>query len=298
MPAERQPTVRRRRMGNELRAMREAAGVSREDVAERLACDLTKISRIELGRSGVRKVELEAMLDMYGVTDRVRRQALFTISRDSRQKGWWHPYAELLRPSAQDLLAMESEAESILAYESVLIPGLLQTEGYAHALIKSGTSAADDDSVAKRVTLRMERKQIFQRERPPRLIAVIDEAALRRTIGGPDVMVGQLCHLIEACDPPRIALHVVPLEIGAHPGLDGPFHLISYPEEVGLDVVLLDQRYGGVYVEEPEQVRSYRILFDHIRSLALSSPQSKDLIRGLIQGLESRGSGHDAARSG
>jgi transcriptional regulator with XRE-family HTH domain len=286
VPAERQPNVRRRRMGSELRSLREAAGISREAVAERLACDLTKISRIELGRSGVRKVELEAMLDMYGEVDEDKKLALFTLSRDSKRKSWWYQYADLLRPSAQDLLVMESEAETILSYESVLVPGLLQTAGYARALAEGCTPPRDGDDLDMRVTVRMERKKIFEQERPPRHIAVIDEGALRRVIGGPAVMADQLRHLVAVCDPPRVAVHVVPWEIGAHPGLDGSFHLISYPEKVGLDVVMLDQRYGGKWIEEPEEVRSYRSVFDHVRSLALSSPQSKDLIRRLIVGLE------------
>ncbi|MDB1086733.1 helix-turn-helix transcriptional regulator [Streptomyces sp. ACA25] len=271
-------------MGRELKSLREAASATREEVAERLGCDLTKISRIELGRSGVRKVELETMLDMYGVTDRAKRTALLAISRTSRTKGWWHQYDDLLRPSSRDLFDMEADADTIFSFEMSLVPGLLQTEEYARALIAGGgVCTSSEETTEALVKLRMERQSLFNQVTPPRLIALIDEAALRRPVGGPSVMARQLRHLNEITSPPSLAIHVLPLNLGVHPGIDGPFHLISYAPDAGFDVALLDHRYSGIWLEEEEQVNAYRTLFDHIRSMALSSPQSRSLIDRLAQ---------------
>lgn len=286
VPSEPQPTARRRRLGNELRTLREAADLSPRAVADRLGCDVTKISRIELGRSGVRKLDLETMLDLFELNDQTKRRALHALSRESRKKTWWHQYSDILRPSTQDLLILESEAETILSFEPTLVPGLLQTESYARALITGGAVVSDAEGIEARVKLRMERKQIFDQQEPPQLIAVIDESALHRMIGGAKVMAGQLRHLTEMCRPPGLTIQVVPRDLGAYPGIEGPFCVMSYPDDVGLDMAFLDQRYSGLWLEDGDHVRLYRSLHDHLRALALSCPQSTALIERLADDIE------------
>ncbi|MCT2594175.1 helix-turn-helix domain-containing protein [Streptomyces sp. N2-109] len=281
MPSDQRRTARRRRLGTELRALRETSGLTPKDAAEALSCDVTKISRMELGRSGVRKLDLETLLKLYAVSDPAKRRALAVLSRESRKRTWWHQYTDILRPGAGDLLDMESEAERILDFESTLVPGLLQTESYTRALIAGGGVVSEPKAIEARVRLRMERKRVFDADAPPQYVAVIDESALHRRIGTPEVMAEQLQYLVEMSRPPHVSVHVVPAEAGAYPGLDGPFCVLSYPHDVGLDMVLLDHRFDGLWLEDADQVRRYKLLFEHLRALALSSPQTKALLQRL-----------------
>ncbi|WP_329317236.1 helix-turn-helix domain-containing protein [Streptomyces sp. NBC_01262] len=286
MTAAQHPTVRKQYLGAQLKQLREKAQIKREVVAERLGCWDTKISRIEKGLTAPRKVDLEIMLDLYGVEDEEVRGALFALTRNSRKKDWWHQHDEILSPSEMDRISLEADAAKIFTFQTVLIPGLFQTKEYALALNEG--VGVDLAATERFVSVRMERQRILEGPDAPQLVAVLDEAAIRRTIGGPPVMAAQLRHLVALSNPPKLSIQVVPFDAGAHPGIDGPFFIYSYAPPVSLDVVLLEQRDSRLYLEGEEQVQTYRMSFDHLRTMALSSRQSKDLILRLAHDLESR----------
>ncbi|NJQ02271.1 helix-turn-helix domain-containing protein [Streptomyces zingiberis] len=281
MPPSQQPTVRKQHLGARLKQLREEAGVSREVVAERLGCWNTKIGRIEKGLSAPRKIDLETMLDLYGVEDSNQREALLSLARSSRRKGWWQQYSGVLRRPDIERIAMEAEATVILDFETILVPGLLQTEGYARALMEG--CGLTGDAAEPFVAVRMARQRILAEEGGPQFIAVLDEAALHRQVGGRKTMAAQLRHLAEINNPPRVCVQVLPFGIGAHPGIDGPFTVVSHGPPAGLEVVALDHQDSRLYLEEAEQVRRYRMTFDHLRATALSSRQSMDLILRLAR---------------
>jgi transcriptional regulator with XRE-family HTH domain len=281
VPAAQQPTVRKQHLGAQLKQLREQAGISREAVAERLDCWNTKIGRIEKGLSAPRKVDLEIMLDLYGVRDPAIRDALVALSRTSRRKGWWQQYSDVLRQPDIERISMEAEAATIHNFETILVPGLLQTEDYARALMEGGglVGKAADPFVA----VRMERQQVLYGAGAPQFVAIVDEAALHRRVGGSQVMAAQLRHLLEVNNPPQLCVQVIPFEAGSHPGVDGPFTIVAYAPPVSLEVVALDHLDSRLYLEEPEQVHRYRRTFDHLRTAALSSRQSMDLISRVAQ---------------
>jgi transcriptional regulator with XRE-family HTH domain len=281
------PTVRRRRLGAELRRLRDAAGVKMEDAAERIDTDRTKISRVETGRQSIKPIEVEALLRLYGVEDEAMISALRTLAREGRKKNWWQQYNDL-RPDLRERLAIESDAGGIRQYSQVLVPGLLQTEKYAETLIREADKSITDEEVASLIKLRLERQAILRREEPPppQYICLLDESVLHRQIGGPAVMAEQLRALLKINDPPDLSIQVVPFDQGWHAGLDGPFEIFSYPNPMDFDVVALEYLDGAMYLEEDEPVERYRRSFDQLRAAALSSRQSMDLISRTARDLD------------
>ncbi|MFD7918715.1 helix-turn-helix domain-containing protein [Streptomyces sp. NPDC059740] len=278
--------MRRRRLGSELRRLREAAGVTSEQAAERIGGDKSKISRQENGRQGVTKLEIEALLDLYEVSDAKLRTALATLAREGRRKSWWAPYSDILDERFQEHLSIESDAVRMLLFQPLLIPGLLQTREYAEVSIRGETDSTSDGQVDSHVSVRLGRQRVLQRENPPQLVCILDEAAIRRCIGGPKVMAGQLHKLIEVNNPPRLSIQVVPFSQGSHAGLDGAFSIYSYPDPMDLDVVSLGYLDGLLYLEEDGPVERYKLAFDQLRSSALPSRQSMDLITQVARDLE------------
>jgi transcriptional regulator with XRE-family HTH domain len=284
--AQPRPTVRRRRVGAALRRMRLAANVKMEEAAERIDGDKPKVSRIENGRMSVRRLEIEALLELYGVTDPQTIAALVALSRESKKKGWWQQYGEELDPDFQERLDLEDDAVRIHTYQPLLVPGLLQTRDYAKALMGRVAKSAAPDELDKWVDMRMARQQIFDRPAPPQFLCILDEALLRREIGGAGVLAAQLDRLIEVNSPPELTVQVVPFEQGWHAGLDGGFTTYSYPDPLDLDVVSVDYLDGALYLEEDASVERYRRAFDQLRASALSSHQSMELISRLSRDLK------------
>ncbi|WP_436788726.1 helix-turn-helix domain-containing protein [Yinghuangia sp. YIM S10712] len=277
------PTVRQRRLGTELRRLREMCGLSLEDVALRLECSDSKVSRIELGRSGVRPVDLRILLDLYGVGDETEREALLTLAREAKKRGWWRSYSSVLPPSYTELLSLEADAAGMRGFELSLVPGLLQTPDYARAVISSVRGDLSPDEVDTLVRVRAERQAILDRTGPDgepafQLTLVLGEAVLRQVVGGRESMRAQLAYLAEASQRPNIRIQVLPFTCGAHPAIEGAFAIIDFPALSDLDVVVVDTRMSSLYLEEPDQVRVYQRMFDDIRASALSYGDSSSLI--------------------
>ncbi|WP_245002656.1 helix-turn-helix domain-containing protein [Streptomyces albidoflavus] len=281
-----EPTVRKKRLGAELRRLREEAGITAAVAGEAIDGDKTKMSRIETGRQGIRPLELKTLLDLYKVEPKLR-DALLALQRQSKQKGWWSKHSDTLKPQFEERLTLESDATRIYAYQSQIVPGLLQTPRYAEAAIRGvAEKRASDDEVKSLVDLRIARQDIFDSDEAPQYLCILDESVLHRKVGGPAVAAEQLRNLIRMTTRPGIVVQVIPFGQGAYPGMDGPFTVYSYPDPMELDVVGLDYLDGGLYLEESSAVERYRSAFDHLRSAALSSRESMHVIERLAHGLE------------
>ncbi|MET8683595.1 helix-turn-helix transcriptional regulator [Streptomyces sp. NPDC004732] len=288
-PAHPRPTVRRRKVGSEFRRLREAAGVKSEEAAERIGGDKSKISRQENGRQGISKLEAEALLTLYGVEDQRLRTALITMAREGRRKGWWAQYGDVLPVGFQERLAIESDAVRILAFQPLLVPGLLQTREYAEVSIRGVEKKnASEDEIKVLLAVRQTRQEILKGEAAPQYVCVLDEAVIRREVGGPAVMARQLEQLIEISDPPRLTIQIIPFSQGWHAGLDGAFSVYTYPDPMDLDVVNLDYLDGALYLEEDGPVERYQLAFDEIRAAALASRQSIEVISSALQDFKKR----------
>lgn len=264
------PTVRGRRLGMELRKIRQNSGLTIEVVAERMACSISKISRIETGHTGVTARDVRRMLTIYGI-DGVRAEELAQIAREARQKGWWHLYGEVLTGA---YVGLEQTARSIRAYEAQVISGLLQTERYARALIKAARHDIDSAELDRRVHVRMARQSLLTQDSPLQLWVVLDEAVFRRPVGTRDVMAEQSDHLLTVSELPNVTLQVLPFDAGAHAGMDGSFLILGYEESASLDVVFAQNAAGGLFLEKQDELHRYGFIFDHLRAKALGPDES------------------------
>jgi transcriptional regulator with XRE-family HTH domain len=276
------PTIRLRRLGLELRQRREAAGLNLEEAAVLLMRSASSISRIEKALHHAPVRDVEYFLGKYGVTDQAVHQRLYDLSRNGRKKGWWQKYADDLIPEMMDYIGLEADAVSIGFFELILIPGLLQIEAYARALIGNGPFAHDLERVDRLVDVRMRRQQILTRPKPPRLWAIVDEAALRRQVGGPEVTRAQLRRLLEVSRPAQVTLQVLPFTAGSYHGMTGAFEILEVGERGDLQVVAVDKLTGVSYHEDEDEVRAYADTFDRLRAAALSESDSRILIESLL----------------
>jgi len=273
------PTVRRRRLAGELRRLREAADLTIDDVGEKLECSASKISRIETGHVGVTPRDARDLLGVYGVTGE-EQEALVQLAREARQRSWWHAYNEVFTGA---FVGLEADASSLCAFQALLVPGLTQTHRYAHAVIRAMRPGADDSEIERRVAGRMARQHLLSDPNPPEYWAIMDEAVLHRVVGGTDIMIEQLAQLRTLAELPHVNLQVVPFGGGAHPGMEGPFLILGFPEQADTDVVYVDGTSSGVYLEMPEDVRRYSLMFDHLRAAALKPDDSVELIAAAEQ---------------
>jgi transcriptional regulator with XRE-family HTH domain len=269
------PTIRARRLRRELRRLRDRTGHTAEEVAKILGWHRTKVIRFELGHSRVMPKGLPPLLDLYDASEE-ERESLTALLRQARQKGWWSAYGDVL---PDDYVGFEAEATAISTFESLYVPGLLQTEEYVRAIVKAGRSTADQDETDRVVAARLARKALLSRDVPPSLWVVLDEAAVRRVVGGPKVMRAQLARLIEACEMPTVEIQVLPFTAGAHAAMGGAFTLLSYADP-SLDpaVVYLSNDTSAQLLEESRQVARYKLMFDHLRAKALDPDRSADLL--------------------
>ena len=258
------PTVLRILLGAQLRRLREGKSISREDAGYEIRASGSKISRMELGRVSFKERDVADLLSMYGVTDAAERDALLGLARQANNPGWWHHYGDILPPWFQSYLGLEAAASLIRTYEIQFVPGLLQTPEYARAVILLGHAGADADEIDRRVELRRQRQQILARTEPPQLWAVIDEAVLRRPIGGPEVMRAQIEALIEAAKKPNIRLQIIPFHAGGHAAAGGPFAILRFPEPELPDVVYVEQLTSAIYLEKRDDVDHYAIAMERV----------------------------------
>ena len=223
------PTVRRRRLGFELRRLREAHSIKLEEVAEQLGVAASTLSRIETGKAPTKSVYLNAMLEMYGVDDPAQRQVLIDMAREGHRKGWWSVYDDVLPTGFGIYVGLEAEAAGLRSFQGEAVEGLLQTPDYARAVLREVQNRDTDEQIERLVDLRIKRQDVLERDLPLDVWLILDEAVIRRTIGGPDVMRGQLARLTEASKMPNVTLQVLPFESGSHAGLKGSFSILEFP---------------------------------------------------------------------
>jgi transcriptional regulator with XRE-family HTH domain len=269
--------VRARQLAAELRRLRDAATLTGEEAAARLGWSPSKISRIETGQTAASPADLRRLLDLYEVSG-TQRERLELLGQGAGQRGWWDAYADTLGPEYTALIALEAEAESVRWYSPMLVPGLLQTESYAREVVRSGLLIAPPGEVERRVQVKMTRQRALTKDGLPQLSVVLDEAAVLRQVGGPEVMRGQLAHLTTMAGRPNVTIQVLPLAVGAHPATTGEFTILGFPELVAPDVVYLENMTSDLYVEREGEVYRYVLAFDRLRALALSPGESAALI--------------------
>lgn len=252
------PTVLRMMLGGQLRRLRERCGISREEAGEAIRGSHAKISRLELGRVGFKERDVSDLLALYGVTDPADRGPLLALARRANEPGWWQRYTDLLPPWFETYVGLEQAAIQIRTYEPQFVPGLLQTEAMARAVTRLGHSTMPEEEEERRVELRRRRQRILEGPHPPTLWAVIDEAALRRPLGGVEVMGEQIEHLLDASKRPDVVLQVVPFRFGGHAGAGGPFSILRFANESSVgDIVYLEQLTSAIYLEKRSEVDAY-----------------------------------------
>ncbi|APU22281.1 helix-turn-helix domain-containing protein [Actinoalloteichus sp. GBA129-24] len=269
------PTARRRRLGSLLTEVRTAAHRSVQDAADQLDCSEGKIRNWETGRSGIKKVELSALLDYYGAPEDVRGQ-LEELRREGAKRGWWSTYR--LPDWFKPYVGLEQAASEVRNFEIELVPGLLQTEAYAREIHSTGRHITDPADIDKRVAARMARQQRLTAEPPLELRAVVAEAALHRRVGSADVMAEQLDHLIALSKLPNVIVQVLTYEAGTHPSMTGGFTVLSFAEPTDPDVGFADNPLGGHVIDEAADVAALNFMFDELRSLALPTQDSLRLV--------------------
>jgi transcriptional regulator with XRE-family HTH domain len=274
------PTVKRRRLAAELRKAREQAGMTIDEVAERLEWSSAKISRIENARVSVLPRDVKFLLSTYGLTDRDdAREPMLVLARESRQKGWWQQYGDAVREWFEVYVGLEAEAATKSEYTSEFVPGLLQTRDYASAVHRATLPTAPDNEIERLVSVRMTRQELLASSDALHLWFILNEAVLRRLVGGRAVMREQLVQLIEASTLPNVTIQVIPFSGGAHASMDGSFSILGFPNPADPNVVYIEYQTGALYLERPEEVDRYRLIFDHLRAGALPVDASRALIR-------------------
>ena len=250
------PTVQRLVLGSHLRRLREARGIPADQAAEAIRGSHSKISRMEHGRVGCKERDVADLLTLYGVTDNGERAALLNLAREANTAGWWHAYSDILPAWLTPYVGLEATASVIRTYQIQFVPGLLQTESYARALISQG-SAATEEQIVRRGELRASRQEILRRPDAPQLWAVVDEGALRRPVGSRDIVREQLAYLMEMADHPAVTLQILPFSAGAHSAMGGPFTILRFAEPDLADVVYIEQLTSALYLDKPAEVDSY-----------------------------------------
>ncbi|WP_406141825.1 helix-turn-helix domain-containing protein [Streptomyces sp. NBC_01089] len=280
------PAVRRVKLGAELRRLRVLAGLTSAAAARLAGWHQSKVSRIETGRSGVRPADLALLLDAYGVRDARQRELLDALCGAGADESadWWHIYRGVLPAQYRDFIRLESQACTAHTFEMSVVPGLLQTPGYAKAVTRASLDGIPAGTVDSLVDVRLARQRVLDADPPLELSAVVDEAALHRRMGGRGVMAEQLRHVREVAKLPHVRLQVIPFTAGGHRGLTGSFTIFSFPNIVDLDVVVLDHLMHSRYLERKEDLRAYSAAFRRIQARALPQQESLDLIAGISDG--------------
>ncbi|WP_326698100.1 helix-turn-helix domain-containing protein [Streptomyces sp. NBC_01754] len=282
MPTNVNPTVRRRRLGQELRRLRELKGMTAEEVAERLLVSQSKISRLENGRRSISQRDVRDLCGVYEVEDHRIVDSLMQMAKDSRQQGWWHAFGDI---PYSVYIGLETDAESLRVYEPQVVPGLLQTRGYAEAVISGALPEAPPSDIEKRVNVRARRQErVNAPEHPLRLWAVVDESALRRQVGGKQVMIEQLEHLVEQSLLPHVTVQVLPFDMGAHPGINGQYAILEFPDAADSSVVYIEGVTSDLYLEKAHDVQRYSVMYEHLRAQALNVEQTRQFISDIAKG--------------
>jgi len=275
------PTVLRILLGAQLRRLREARRLSLEEAGNVIRASHSKISRLETGRVGFKDRDIVDLLTFYGITDEKEREALRALASKANSPGWWHDYSDVLPHWFEAYVGLEEAASQIRAYEVQFVPGLLQTEDYARAVTMLGYS--NPKEITRRVGLRLARQALLTRPDPPSLWVVLDEAVLRRPIGGLTVMRAQLEHIIEMSQLPNVTVQVVPFTAGGHAAAGGPFSVLRFGEYDLPDVVYLEQLTSSLYLDKLEIVDSYLAVMERLCIEAATPANSVKIIRAALR---------------
>jgi transcriptional regulator with XRE-family HTH domain len=267
------PTVRRMLVGARLRRLRTEAGISREQAGEAIRASEWKIHRLENGQVGYKERDITDLLGLYGVSDPLEVSALVSMARDANNPGWWHHYHDVLPHWFRAYVDLEAAASLIRTYEGQFVPGLLQTEAYMRAVMGGAHLADSLAEVDRRVVLRLGRQRLLAREGAPRLWAVVDEAALRRPVGGRGVLRTQIERLIDATELPNVTLQVLPFSVGAHPAMVGSFSILRFAEPDLPDVAYVEHLTNALYLDKPDDVDKYLHIMEDI--CARSAPPNE-----------------------
>jgi transcriptional regulator with XRE-family HTH domain len=272
------PTVRRRRLAAELRRLRQAAKLTIDQVAETLEWSGGKVSKIENARVSVLPRDARRLLDVYGVPQGPERDLLLSLARESRERGWWQQYGEAVPEWFATYVGLEAEASAISVYQAEVVPGLLQTERYAAALHRAELMNATEEEVEQHVAVRMQRQKRLEQPDAPQLWAVLNEAVIRRNVGGREVMREQLAKLVEAASAPNITLQILPFSGGAHAAMDSAFWIVSFDPPTDGDIVYFEHPTCSLYLDKAQEIARYRLVYEHLRAASLSLDESRRLL--------------------
>jgi transcriptional regulator with XRE-family HTH domain len=270
-------------LGAQLRRLREAAGVTRDDAGYHIRASGSKISRMELGRVSFKERDVTDLLEFYGVADTAERDKLVQLTREANATPWYQKFQDVVPDWFHVFVGLEEAAQLIRVYEVQFVPGLLQTEEYARAIVTQGMPGMDADEVERRVELRMGRQKLLTRENPPRYWVIMDEAALRRPMGGREVHIAQIERLIDLVGEPNITLQVMPFRYGGHAADGGAFTIMRFPETDLPDVVYMEYLTGAHYIDKPEEVERYAAVMERLSVAGTSPDRTREILTGMLK---------------
>ncbi|MQA85307.1 MAG: helix-turn-helix domain-containing protein [Streptosporangiales bacterium] len=276
------PSMRRRRLAAELRRLRDQSSLSIADVADNLNWQESRLSRIETRQLGISATDLRKLLDLYGVKDRAHQNELLELARRGNERGWWQVYGSRVVPNEYaNLIVLEEEAATIRTYEPELVPGLLQTPDYARAVIRAFRPTDTTEEIDRRVEVRLERQEILDRDNPPppQIHVVLNEGVLARRVGGAKVIRGQLEYLMQERDRANVVVQVLPQTAGEHPGMVGPFTMLTFLDPGDHGVVNVENAMGALFLEKPEDLRTYEEIWNAVLAKALSPADSRAFLK-------------------
>jgi transcriptional regulator with XRE-family HTH domain len=273
-------TVRSRRLALELRQFREQAGLTGEQVAEEMGWSVAKVYRLEGDKVRILVRDVGRLLKLYKISG-LQADAVLELARQARLKDWWQQYSGAIPEWFQFYIGLEAAASAVRGYESELVPGLLQTEQYVRAIMSTAPARGDNDETERQITVRMERQKRLTAADAPVLWAVLNEGVIRRAVGGAQVMRAQLHHLAEMSMLGNVTVQVLTYDAGAHPAMHGAFWTLEFPDPIDPNVVYVEAQTGALYLEKPEDVARYSLMFDYLRAQALSPEASRDLMTQL-----------------
>ncbi len=277
------PTVLRMLLARQLQALREKAGMTYEQAGEAIYSSPWTIRRMERAGGGLKPLTVKSLLTAYGITDIREIDAFLALARDASKPGWWHSYDDVLPSWFRTAVGLEESASLIRSYQPQVVPGLLQTEGYAKAITAARFPAATEEETERRVALRLARQELLRRPDPPGYWVVMDETVLRRPIGGRQVMRDQLAYLIEAIGPPQVTIQVIPFAAGWHPALHGMFNIYRFAAQEVPDVVYGESLTGAFYLNKPDEAARYTEALDQICAQAASPEQTITILRDIMK---------------
>lgn len=279
------PLVQRRRLRSELRSAREAKGLTQDQVAHEMDWSLSKIIRIEGASSSISANDLKALLSLYGITESERVDSLLTLAKAGRERSWWSAYRDVAPSLLLQLIEYESVASAIRQFETLFIPGILQTEEYARAVIQNyyDDEGPGSDKLRALVELRVRREGLLNSEHSPSFNFMLDEAAVSRLVGGSSVMRSQLRRLIAVAEKPNVTVEIVPFSAGLHPGMRGPFEIIEFVDSLDKDIVFVETPRGDIISDDPKETKSYRDAFDRLEKASLGPRDSLALLARIAE---------------